>query len=170
MEQVSDSPESPFPSSLSMQVRQSLVMPSLVVSKETPVSALPHAIDGNRDCQTIAVVDDAGVLVGIIPVDTVLEDILLRVVPEEFLSDVREMERVAELMKEQQARTAGALMHPPVSVRAGATVREALHSIHRAEARGLPVVDERGHVSGYIGLLQLLLAWLEGQPPPSPSR
>jgi len=146
-----------------------LVTPAITVSLQTPVSALLHAIDGNRDCQTIAVVDAAGILAGIIPVDTVLEDLLLRALPEEFLSDVRDMERVAELMKEQQAKTAGDLMRPSASVEAGATVREAFHAIHRAGVRGLPVVDEHGHVSGYVGLFQLLLAWLEGQPPTSPS-
>lgn len=169
MDQVPDSPESPIPSLLLKQIHPDLVTPALVVSKDTPVRALLHVIDGNRDCQTIAVVDAAGILVGILPVDTVLEDLLLRALPEEFLSDVRDMERVAELMKEQQARSAGDLMHPPVSVEAESTVREAFHAIHRAGVKGLPVVDEHGHVSGYVGLFQLLLAWLEGQQPPAPS-
>ena len=170
MERHSASSESSTPSSLLRRVSPDLTTAGIVVSSETLVGALPEAIASNRDCRTIAVVDATGKLVGIIPVDTVIHYLLLHVLPEEFFTEVHELERAAELIKEQHARTAGDLMHPPVSVPAGAAVREAFHLIHRAGLNGLPVVDEHGQVSGYIDLFRLLLAGLEKEPPPQASR
>ena len=169
-ERHSESSESPTHSSLLKRVSPDLTTAGIVVSSETPVGALPDAIASNRDCQTIAVVDATGKLVGIIPVDTVIHYLLLHVLPGEFFAEVQELERAAELIKEQHAHTAGDLMHPPVSVPASATVREAFHLIHRAGLNGLPVVDEHEQVSGYIDLFRLLLARLEKEPPPQASR
>lgn len=170
MERHSESSESATHSALLKRVSPGLTTTGIVVSSETPVGALPDAIASNRDCQTIAVVDATGKLVGIIPVDTVIHYLLLHVLPEEFFADTRELERAAELIKEQHAQTAGDLMHPPVSVPASATVREAFHLIHRAGLNGLPVVDEHEQVSGYIDLFRLLLAGLEEGPPPQAVR
>src|SRR3989338_5242186 len=116
MERHSESSESSTHSPLLRRVSPDLTTAGIVVSSEAPVGALPDAIASNRDCQTIAVVDAAGKLVGIIPVDTVIHYLLLRMLPEEFFADTQELERAAELIKEQHARTAGDLMHPPVSV------------------------------------------------------
>ncbi|MBI2885783.1 MAG: CBS domain-containing protein [Chloroflexi bacterium] len=132
----------------------------IVLSPELPVGDLPRAILANPECQTIAVVDASGLLVGVIPVESVIRDLLVRVMPEEFLADLREPDKAIDLLREQHAHTVGDLMQPPASVLATASVREAFHRIHQAGLQGLPVLDAAGRVAGYLGLRQLLQAML----------
>lgn len=149
------------PSTPVKQVIQRNRAEPIVVVESTPVTALPAVMALNRDCHTIAVVNGAGVLVGVIPVDVVVQHLLVHLMPAEFLKDVMEPERAAELAKEQHARTAGDLMDPPVSIVEEETVREAFHVLHQAGLQGVPVVDENQRVTGYLGLLQLLLFGLQ---------
>ena len=137
----------------------SLQASALVVSLETPLGQLPDLLAEHRAYHTIGVVDSSGVLAGIIPVPLVIQDLLFDVMPEELLSDLLEPGRAASLTRELHARTAGELMHPPIAVPADATLREAVHILHHAELQGAPVVDEAGRVTGYLDLLDIMLAW-----------
>lgn len=132
---------------------------AVTVTTGTAVSDLPRLLGDNRACNTIAVVDDAGVLAGIIPVHLIVEDLLFEVVPGELLGELLEPGRAAELAREVHARTAGELMRPPVSVAVGASVREAIHRLHGADLMGIPVTEADGRVTGYLDLLDVLLAW-----------
>lgn len=137
----------------------SLQAPALVVSVETPLGQLPELLAGHRAHKTIAVADSSGVLAGIIPAALVVQDLLFDVMPEELLADLLEPGRAASLTRELHAHTAGELMHPPVAVPAEATLREAVHILHHAGLQGAPVVDRAGQVTGYLDLLDVMLAW-----------
>lgn len=137
----------------------SLQTPPITVDASASLAGLPELLVQHRGCWTVGVVDEAGILVGIIPVDLVIQDLLFDVMPEELLTDLLEPDRAANLIRELHARTAGELMQPPVSVFSGATLRDAAHTLHQAELQGAPVVDETGRVTGYIALLDIMLAW-----------
>ena len=53
-------------------------------------------------------------------------------------------------------RTASDAMKPPIWVKATETCREAFRRMHDHRMPGLPVVDDRYHVLGYVNLLELL--------------
>lgn len=143
----------------------SLQTPPVTVTVDSSLAGLPALLAQHRGCSAVGVVAETGVLVGIIPVNLVIQDLLFDVMPEELLADLLEPGRAATLTREIHARTAGELMHPPVSVFSGATLREAAHILHRAELLGAPVVDETGRVTGYIALLDIMLAWWRGRHP-----
>jgi CBS-domain-containing membrane protein len=110
---------------------------------------------------TIAVVDNAGRLAGIIPVRLLLNELFLRVAPEEFLTDLREMEGVEEFGKLSRARSARDLMEPAVYVTMDDSVREAFSRMHEQRLEGLPIVDKDMRVVGYLDRLHLIQIWLQ---------
>jgi CBS-domain-containing membrane protein len=136
---------------------------AVTVSTGTPVADLPRLLADNRACNTIAVVDNAGVLTGIIPVHLIVEDLLFEVMPGELLGELLEPGRAADLARGVQARTAAELMQPSVSVLVTTPVREAIHRLHGAGLMGIPVTEADGHVTGYLDLLDVLLAWWRRQ-------
>ena len=111
-------------------------------------------------CRVISVLDDADLLVGLVPVRLLVNDIFLKIVPEEFLGVIGDVEDVLEYAQHLRARTAGDIMLPPVSVRRDATVRDAFEAMHHARLNGLPIVDEQRRVVSYLDQLELLLVWV----------
>jgi IMP dehydrogenase len=57
-------------------------------------------------------------------------------------------------------RTAKDAMQEPVWVKRDETVKDAFKRMHDYHLSGLPVVDDRYHVVGYINLLELMAACL----------
>ncbi len=110
--------------------------------------------------RTIAVVDDARRLLGVIPVRVLVNDIFLKLVPEEFLGEIVGYDQVLTYAKHVGARTARDIMVEPVSVRADEAVRDAFERMHRSKLNGLPIVDEADRVIGYVDQLELLLVWV----------
>jgi CBS domain-containing protein len=111
-------------------------------------------------CRVLSVVDGDGRLIGLVPVRLLVNDIFLKIVPEEFLGIITDVDDVMEYARHLQARTAGDIMLSPVSIHREQTVRDAFEVMHKAKLNGLPVVDEDGKVVGYVDQLELLLVWV----------
>jgi CBS domain-containing protein len=124
--------------------------------REVAAQAVQHPEIG-----VLCVVNPAGELVGLIPVSQLVEDIFVKIVPEEFLSHIDDASAALDYAERLGARTAGDIMAKPVSVRPDETVRDAFRKLHESELAGLPVVDDEQHVIGYLDQLELLLAWVE---------
>jgi CBS domain-containing protein len=114
----------------------------------------------NTGCRVIAVVDDDGRLIGVIPVRSLVNDIFLKIVPEEFLGEILDLEGALKYAEHIGARTARDIMMPPVSVHLDETVRDAFERIHAAKLNGVPITDADGRVVGYVDQLELLLVWV----------
>lgn len=113
------------------------------------------------ECGVLCVVDEADHLLGLIPVSQLVQDIFVKIVPEEFLSHIDRAAQALEYAERLGARTAADIMIKPVSVRPDETVRDAFRKLHDFELAGLPVVDADDRVTGYLDELELLLAWVE---------
>ena len=114
----------------------------------------------NAGCRVIAVVDDQDRLTGVIPVRVLVNDIFLKIVPEEFLGDILDMEGVLRYASHIGARTARDIMLDAVAVRADETVRDAFRRMHEAKLNGLPIIDGEQRVIGYVDQLELLVVWI----------
>ena len=112
---------------------------------------------------TVAVVDRDERLVGIIPMRILLDDLFLRLAPEDFLVGMREMTGVEEFGRISRAEKAGELMEEPKFVHMDDTVRDAFTRMHEEQLEGLPIVDEGMKLVGYLDRFQLLRLWLRGQ-------
>ena len=125
------------------------------------------------ECGVLLVVDPDGGLVGIIPATRLVRDIFARVVPEEVLSQIGDVDAALEYAQLLGARTAADVMDPPLAVHAEDTAREAFRRLRESGLAGLPVVDADGRVEAYLDELELLLAWVQAtgrerllEPPP----
>ena len=114
----------------------------------------------NTGCRVIAVADDDGRLIGVIPVRALVNDIFLKIVPEEFLGEILDLEGALKYAAHIGARTARDIMLPPVSVHPDESVRDAFERMHTAKLNGLPITDADERVSGYVDQLELLLVWV----------
>jgi CBS domain-containing protein len=114
----------------------------------------------NTGCRVIAVVDDDVRLIGVIPVRALVNDIFLKIVPEEFLGEILDLEGALKYAEHIGARTARDIMLPPISVRPDETVRDAFERMHAAKLNGVPITDADGRVVGYVDQLELLLVWV----------
>jgi CBS domain-containing protein len=114
----------------------------------------------NTGCRVIAVADDEDRLVGVIPVRVLVNDIFLKIIPEEFLGEILDIEGALKYAAHIGARTASDIQVPPVSVTPQDTLGDAFRRMHEAKLNGLPIIDERGQVIGYVDQLEMLLVWV----------
>jgi len=132
-----------------------------VVAQETELVAVCERLGEAPGVDTVAVVDKAGRLVGVIPMRVLLDGLFLHVAPEEFLADLRVVGGLEEFGRLSRARSARDLMQPAVYVTMDDSVREAFSRMHERRLEGLPVVDKDMRVVGYLGRLQLMQLWLQ---------
>ena len=139
---------------------QLLTMEPVVVEVADSLHQIAEQAVQNTACRVIAVVDESRRLVGVIPVRALVNDIFLKIVPEEFLAEITDFEAVLKYAKHLGARTARDVMLEPVSVRRDETVRDAFERMHGSKLNGLPITDSDGRVTGYVDQLELLLVWV----------
>ncbi len=132
----------------------------IVVRGDESLHGIAETAVTNTGCRVIAVVDDASRLTGVIPVRVLVNDIFLKVVPEEFLGEIKDIDAAMKYAAHLGARTAADIQLPPVSVRADETLRDAFNRMHDAKLNGLPIVDEDDKVVGYLDQLEILLVWV----------
>ena len=122
------------------------------------------------ETRLVGVLDEAGVLVGVLPILRIAESVIARVVPEALLGDITDIADVAQFGHAIEARTAGEAMIAPATILPEATIDDAFRRMHQRHLSGLYVIDQGGRPVGYVDLLELAIAYvdaLEAGPPPT---
>jgi CBS domain-containing protein len=127
-----------------------------LISRDTPLDEVADAMLTQPNVHVACVVAEDGRLVGLLGLRELADDIFFHIMPEEFLSEISDLEEVMKFADRSRLRTAADAMQEPVWVKRGETVREAFKRMHEHKLPGLPVVDEQYRVVGYINLLELL--------------
>ena len=147
---------------------------AVVVRAEDSLHRLAELTVEHTSCRVLSVVDDGDQLVGLIPVRVLVNDIFLKIVPEEFLGEITDLDEAMKYASHVGARTARDIMQEPVAVNYGMTVKDAFRMMHEHRLNGLPILDEDGRVTSYLDQLELLLAWVRAtgrepllRPPPN---
>lgn len=140
------------------QVVPILDLQPVIVPPETPLEEVARAMHDNPRVSVACVVSEEGRLVGLLELSTLAEDLFLRIMPEEFLSEVTDLEAVMDFAEKSRLRTAADAMGKPGWVKVGETVKDAFKRMHDLKLSGLPVVDGRYHVVGYLSLSELMAA------------
>jgi CBS domain-containing protein len=156
---------------------QMLTSQPVIVHDGDSLDHLARQAVENPQCRVLSVVDDDGRLVGLVPVRLLVNDIFLKIVPEEFLGEIVDLDAALEYAQHIAARTAADVRIAPVSVRSSETVRTAFERMHHSHLNGLPILDDDGRVTGYLDMLELLLVWIRStgrdtllRPPDNPDR
>ena len=142
---------------------------SVVVRDNATIDEVARTVAADPWSRVVAVVNEKGTLVGVIPLDAVLNEVFMHILPEEFLADIVDLDTLLDYTKMTAARVAKDIMQPPVSVTADETVRDAFRRMHKHRLGGIPVVDEAGNVLASVDMLELLQCWLKsrGELPPT---
>ena len=109
----------------------------------------------------VGVIDEAGRLVGVLPILRLAEAVVARVVPESLLADIAGVADVARFGHAVEARTVAEAMIEPASIEPSATIGEAFRVMHQRRLSGLYVVDPHGKPTGYLDLIELAIAYLD---------
>jgi CBS-domain-containing membrane protein len=137
-----------------------LSMTPVVVHASDSLQEVAERAVENTGCRVIAVVGENEGLIGVLPVRVLVNDIFLKIVPEEFLGEIDDVEAVLKYAEHIRARLCRDVMSEPVSVRLDDTVRDAFRRMHAAKLNGLPITDAENRVVGYVDQLELLLVWV----------
>lgn len=140
---------------------QNLRMEPVIVRMGASLRETADRAVRNTGCRVISVVGDGDDLVGLLPVRTLVNDVFLKLVPEEFLGEITDLEAARKYAAHVGARTAGDIMQAPVSVTREDTVRDAFERMHEHHLNGLPIVDDGERVTGYVDQLELLIVWVQ---------
>ncbi len=156
---------SPTPESITQQTSIAeadliLRMEPVVVPASASLREVAELAVENPGCRVIAVIDDDGRLVGVLPVRALVNDVFLKIVPEEFLGEITDLEGALKYAEHVGARTAGDVMVEPVSVHPDETVRTAFQRMHESKLNGLPITGRDEKVTGYVDQLELLIVWV----------
>lgn len=127
-----------------------------IVPGDTPLDEVARAMVKHPSVHVASVVAGDGRLIGLLDLSTLADDLYLHILPEEFLSEVTDLETSMAYANKTRTLTAEDAMIPAVWVKRGETVKEAFKRMHANKLSGLPLVDEQYHVIGYINLLELL--------------
>jgi CBS domain-containing protein len=126
------------------------------IKADTPLEDIPQKMLTNPNVHVACVVAEDDRLVGLLGLRSLADDIFFHILPEEFLSEIRDLEEALEFANRSHMRTAADAMQDPVWVKQGETVKDAFKRMHENDLAGLPVVNDQYHVVGYINLLELL--------------
>ena len=131
------------------------------VGQEVPFRTIVRAFLKNPAVRTVAVVDEARKVVGLISVRSLYEAMFVDLFPSAALGEISDLTTALEVMHDMQHRTAAELMDDPVVVTLSDQVNEACIRIHREHMDGLPVVDGDGRLVSYLDQSALAPLWLE---------
>lgn len=140
------------------------------VPADLPLDQVALAMLKQPHVGVACVVSEDGRLVGLLSLQDLADDLFFHILPEEFLSEVTDLEQVMAFADRSRVRTASDAMKEPVWVRRGETVKEAFKRMHEHYLTGLPIVDDQYHVVGYVNLLELLVSCLECREGSAPER
>jgi CBS domain-containing protein len=139
-------------------VNEILKLEPTIVRPETPLESVAQIMVDHCNVHVACVVDDRDRLVGLIGLRRLADDLFIHIVPEEFMSEITDLERAMQYADLSRMRTAADAMQEPVWVKPDETVKDAFKRMHEHRFSGLPVVDDLYHVVGYINLLELIAA------------
>lgn len=143
------------------EAAQLLELHPALVKPEMALDEVPQAMLAHPRVHVACVVSDEGRLIGVLDLRTLADDLFFHIMPEEFLSEVTDLEHVLEFADKSRVRTVADAMKKPVWVKQRETVKDAFKRMHEHGLPGLPVVDDRYHVVGYINLLELMAVCLQ---------
>ncbi len=127
-----------------------------VVSPDMPLEEISTLMLIHPNVHMACVVAEGGRLVGLISLQNVVDALFFHIIPEEFLSEIHQLEDALQFARRTRMRTAADAMQPPQWVKYGDTVKEAFKLMHENKLSGLPLVDAQYRIIGYINMLELM--------------
>lgn len=140
-----------------------LSIENIVAHESDTLAELASKVAAQPSTRTIVVLGDEGRLVGLIPINQLVDDIFFHITPEEYVPDKADYKGIAKQSKGLSQVTARDIMHPPVWTTPDETIKEAFGKMRDTHLSGLPVLDH-DRLVGYVDVAELLVCWLHAGP------
>jgi CBS domain-containing protein len=132
------------------------------VPVDASLDEVARAMLARPEVHVVSVIGENERLVGLLELSNLADDLFVHILPEEFLSEITDLEKLMDYATKTRILTAGDAMSPPVWVKPEETVKEAFKRMHENNLPGLPIVDDCYKVVGYVNLLELLSLCIDG--------
>ena len=132
------------------------------ITADASLDDVARAMMARPEVHVVSVIGENDRLVGLLELSNLADDLFVHILPEEFLSEITDLEKLMDYATKTRITTAGDAMSPPVWVKPDETVKEAFRRMHENKLPGLPIVDDLYRVIGYVNLLELLSLCIDG--------
>jgi CBS domain-containing protein len=145
------------------EVNEILELEPVIVPADQPLINLAEMMLDCPGVTVACVVNQDQRLIGLLTLDNLADDLLMLVFPEEFLSETKDLETALRYAKFSGTHTAEDAMDSPIWVREEESLKSAFHKMHDNKLSGIPIVNDRHEVTGYINLVELLALYARSQ-------
>jgi CBS domain-containing protein len=144
-------------------LRDIINLAPVVVQIDQPLIEIVEAIIGEPDVDVACVVNEQQRLVGVLPLQNLVDNLFATLMPAEFLSVPLDRDEVMAYAKQTGVHTTGEAMLPAVWITDNDKVKDAFTKMHANKLSGIPIVNDRYEVTGYINLQELLALYIRSQ-------
>ncbi len=127
-----------------------------VVQMNAPLEEVVRELIAHPQVPVVCVVNTENRLMGTLDLLSLADATMIGVLPEEFLGNPQDYEKALRYARKGQAQIAAEIIRDPVQVHMEDTLETAFHLMHKYHLDGLPVVDKRYRLVGYISLMEVL--------------
>lgn len=127
-----------------------------IVKMNTPILEVMTDLLANPGVPAACVVNNEDRLMGVIPIKSLADVMMIPVMPEAYINDPDEYEKALQYAKITDQHIAAGVMKDPVFIQEENTLAEVFQKMHEQNLSGVPVVDKSYHVKGFITLLGLM--------------
>ncbi len=145
------------------QLTNERIKKAVAVHPDDTLIDVAEKITETPNATITCVVNQRGHLVGLLPLRQLMDDLFMAVVPEAFLAESINFDKVMNFAKLNQTETAGDAMIAPVSVTKNDTIKDAFTRMHENQISGIPVVNEKQEVIGCLDRVELLIFYARNQ-------
>jgi CBS domain-containing protein len=131
----------------------------VIVEANRPLLEVAEMMINHPNVHVACVVNEHQRLVGLLTLRSLADDLLMTVFPEEFLSETHDLEDALHFAHLSRTQSAADAMIPAVWVKENDTLKDAFRKMHDHQLSGMPIIDDRYQVIGYINLLELLATY-----------
>ena len=127
-----------------------------IVQMNTPLIEVMTQLLANPGVPAACVVNTEGRLMGVIPIKALADVMMIPVMPEAYLHDPEEYEKALRYAHITDEHIAAGVMKDPIFMLEDETLEQVYERMREHHLSGVPVVDKRYHVMGFITLLGLM--------------
>jgi len=144
-------------------IHRVLNLEPVIVEANLPLLEVAEVMISHPNVHVACVVNEQQRLIGLLSLRNLADDLLMTVFPEEFLSEAHDLEDALHFAHLSRTQSAADAMIPAVWVKEEDLLKDAFQKMHDHQLSGIPIIDDRYQVTGYINLLELLATYARSQ-------
>lgn len=127
-----------------------------IVKMNTPLLEVMTLLLANPGVPAACVVNNEDRLMGIIPIKSLADVMMIPVMPEAYINDADEYDKALQYAQITDQHIAAGIMKDPIFMLEEDRLADVFQKMRENNLSGVPVVDKNYHIKGFITLLGLM--------------